>query len=280
MSSEPTVLTIPRRPLNLKEYRFRKAQETDYEQLLTSSTIITDEETGRPRIVYLRLTDDCSDICAVLRTVRFEDADERASGMLSQSRIVGYRPRITIRDDFCTVAALAHEHPYAHGLVTSYAKKVALYYQQYNPELFAHHRQLADKVLPDWQLDESVFTSGIINKNNPLPYHFDSGNFKDVWSNMLVFKHQVRGGFLSVPEYGVGFEVAHNSLLMFDGQNILHGVTPIYLEGPEAFRYSVVYYSLQSMWNCLPPSQEVERIQKIRTEREEKRLRKQLGKEE
>jgi hypothetical protein len=275
LQSEPRVITRPRRELDLKSYRFRRAEIRDYTELLTSSTILRDEASGRVRVVYLVLSDDCNEIVQSLRSIQFE-IDERASGMLSQSRIFGYRPRITIRDDFCTTAALAREHPFAYKLISSYAAKVSDYYHQFNPELFIEHQRIVGRVLPEWRLEGSVFTSGIINKNNPLPYHFDQGNFQDVWSNMLVFKHQIGEGYLSVPEYDIGFEVAHNSLLMFDGQNILHGVTPIYLEGPEAFRYSIVYYSLKSMWNCLSPDEEVRRIQRLRTSREEKRFFKYL----
>src|SRR5256885_8339426 len=232
----PEVLALEKKPLaNLANYRFRKAQESDYERLITRSTLIQEQSTGRVSIVYLELEDDCTEVVDILRGIQY-DADERTSGFLSQSRIFGYRPRITIRDDFCTVAALAHENARAHQVVTSYAEKVAMYYQQFNPQLYAHHQQLTDKVLPEWKIEHSVFTSGIINKNNPLPYHFDTGNFKHVWSNMLVFKHDISGGYLAVPEYDCGFFLRHNSLLMFDGQNILHGVTPITMLSADAYR--------------------------------------------
>src|SRR5260221_3368262 len=191
---EPVVLRLEKRPIDLKEYRLRKAQESDYEQLITESTVVVDGPTDRVSIVYLELDDDCTDVVEVIRQVRYDSVAERAGGMLSQSRIFGYRPRITIRDDFCTVSALAHENPLAHGLVSSYAEKVSRYYEQFNPELYTKHAQAVDKVLPDWKIEPSEVTSGIINKNNPLPYHFDAGNFKDVWSNMLVFKQDVQGG--------------------------------------------------------------------------------------
>jgi hypothetical protein len=267
--------TIKYKPIDLSQYKKRSAKETDYSRLITRSTILVDEESGKPRIVYLMLEDDCIDIVQAILSIQFEGLEERTSGLLSQSRIVGYRPRITTRDDFCTSAKLARENPYAHKIVMDYAIRVSSYYKQYNPGLFSYHQQELEKVLPEWKIKGTVFTSGIINKNNPLPYHFDSGNFRSVWSNMLAFKYKIAGGYLSVPEYDVGFEIAHNSLLMFDGQHLLHGVTPIYQLDEHSFRFSIVYYSLQQMWNCLPPDEEVRRIQKIRTAREEERLQRQ-----
>lgn len=273
---EPKILECKRCTIEIREYRYRQAQESDFSQLITDSTIIRDQASGRPNIVYLKLEDDCSHIADILQKIHYEKGF-RTSGTATQSKIFGYSPRIAIRNDYCKSTALAREDPEAHALIAAYAKRVAVYYQEFNTELYQYHQQQTAKVLPEWTLEDTVFTSGIINKNNPLAYHFDAGNFKNVWSNMLVFKHEVEGGYLAVPEYDIGFEVCNNSLLMFDGQNLLHGVTPIHKLTPEAYRYSIVYYSLQQMWNCLAPGEEVARIRKLRTQREEKRLAKTIA---
>ena len=267
---EPTLLHVKRRPLDTKEYRYRSAKESDYTTLITKPTITFDANEQKPTIVYLELDDDCSEIIPALQSVSYATS-ARTDGMISTSKTIGYNPRNVLRRDFCTTSLLHHENPDAHVLVTSYAQKVAQYYQKYNTELYEKHQQMVHEVLPDWRLEESVFTSGIINKNNPLPYHFDTGNFKAVWSNMLVFKKAVSGGYLSVPEYDIGFELKDNSLLMFDGQCLLHGVTPIRKRAADSYRYSIVFYSLQQMWKCLPPGEELKRIRAIRTEREERR---------
>ena len=89
---------------------------------------------------------------------------------------------------------------------------------------------------------------------------------------MAVFKHDVEGGYLCLPEYRVAVECKNNSLFIFDGQSILHGVTPIRRLTTEGYRYSIVYYTLQQMANCLPPEEELNRIRKNKTERELKRL--------
>lgn len=74
-----------------------------------------------------------------------------------------------------------------------------------------------------------------------------------------------------MPEYGVGVSLPHNSVFMFDGQSVLHGVTPITKTSNQAVRYSIVYYSLQQIWNCLPLSEEVARIRNVKTQRERRR---------
>ena len=55
---------------------------------------------------------------------------------------------------------------------------------------------------------------------------------------------------------------------MFDGQGIMHGVTPITYESPLSYRYSIVYYSLKQMWKCLTIDEELVRIRNKKTQRE------------
>lgn len=268
---EPQVRSKTKRTLLLANYKRRSAVEEDYEELITEPTIIFDEEEQKVKIVYLELVDNHRPLVAALKRIEYRQ-DSRTSGMLTSSRTFGYLPRTTIRRDFCTTSLLAHDAPKAHERVMAYAERVSRYYERYEPDLFGEHQKEVERILPDYKIGKSVFTSGIINKDNPLPYHHDGGNIRNVWSNMLVFKNKIEGGYLAVPEYGVGFELKDNSLLMFDGQNLLHGVTPIHKTHKDSHRFSIVFYSLQKMWNCLPPEQEIERIRRIRGEREFRRL--------
>ncbi len=270
-------LQAERLELDLNAYKMRNAVEGDYQRLITESTLIYEGDSLM--IAYVELDLDCSDVVDALQHIKYEK-NARTSGLVTTSRIFGYSPRNTLRKDFCSATSLAKEQPHYHKVIADYAAKVGEYYQQFNPDLYSTHQQTTEgHVIGDYRIKDSPFTSGIINKNNPLKYHFDTGNFTDVWSGMLVFKRDIEGGYLSVPEYGIGFELKHNSLLMFDGQGLLHGVTPIKRLHPNAFRYSIVYYSLRQMWNCLPITDELLRIRQVRTERETKRVGKRTKKE-
>lgn len=262
-------INASRRALDLEQYKMRSAQEADYASLITESTLIYEGDTLM--IAYVELDMDCRDVVEALQTITYEK-NTRTSGLVTTSRIFGFNPRNTLRKDFCSATSLAREQPEKHAVIAAYAAKVGEYYERLNPDLYSQHQQTTQEhVIGDYRIKESPFTSGIINKNNPLKYHFDTGNFADVWSGMLVFKRDIEGGYLSVPQYDIGFELKHNSLLMFDGQGLLHGVTPIKRMSKAAFRYSIVYYSLRQMWNCLPITDELLRIRKLRTEREQKR---------
>ena len=122
-----------------------------------------------------------------------------------------------------------------------------------------------DKVLKEYKMRDTVFTSGIINKNNELNYHYDAGNFEECYSCMITAKNGITGGYLAMPEYDVNVEVLHGSVFLFDGQSILHGVTPIQKMGDDHYRYTVVYYSLKEMWKCLEFGDELARAKKRMT---------------
>ena len=155
----------------------------------------------------------------------------------------------------------------------NFAKQIQKYYKDYFQETYKQHKEkVKEKVKDQWVIKDTVFTSGIVNKNNQLKYHFDSGNFKNVYSNMLVFKSDVMGGHLVIPEIDISLEVADNSVTIFDGQDLLHGVSPIDYNNSKAYRYSIVYYSLERMWQCLTIEEEVDRIREKKMIREENRL--------
>jgi hypothetical protein len=275
LTREPEVWRTARLDLDYTQFKQRSAAEEDIGRVIDAPTIVYDTDDEQVSIVYLELDDPHAEVVAALRRLEFQGPSKRrtrSGGLIvGEARTFGFMPRRALRQEFCHASALAHEDPEAHRLIAAYADRVARYYQQYNPDLFAEHQKLVEKVLPEYTLEQTVFTSGIINKNNPLPYHFDAGNFKNVWSNMLVFKRDISGGYLAVPEYDVAFHLRDNTLLMFDGQNILHGVTPIRKMSAEAHRFSMVFYSLRQMWNCLPVDDEIARIRKVRTERERKK---------
>lgn len=269
------ILKRKRKELNLPDYIKRTALESDYSLLIEEPTTIVDEDTGEIKIVFDFLEGiDTQPIVRALKTIKYHEG-KRARGLTSRSRIFGYRPRLEMRADFCSSTSLASEAPAEHALVSDFALTLEEYYKRNNSGGYDFHRALADqKVKPAYRMSgKSIFTSGIINKNNPLKYHFDTGNFKDVYSCMVVFKgNGVNGGYLSVPEYDVGFKLPNDSIFLFDGQGILHGVTPIKFESADSYRFSIVYYSLKRMWQCLEVDEELARVRLRKTQRERTRV--------
>lgn len=264
------IIEINRTELNYKDYIKRRAEEQDYSILITEDVLVT--ENNKPKILYMKLPIEVTKYARQsVKNIRY-DTGTRTSGLKTTSRIFGYNPRNTIRKDYCSTTSMANEHPNEHAAICDFGKYLSELYLKYFPDVYSTHTEITEmKMQKEWVIENTPFTSGIVNKNNPLKYHFDAGNIKNVLSNMVVFKKGVQGGFLSCPEFNIGFEVADNTVILFDGQNILHGVTPIKKQTQDAYRYSIVYYTLQQIWNCLPIDEEIARARNKRYERETKR---------
>lgn len=264
-------IELKNKNLNYKDFIKRSAKETDYDQLITESCIGI--ENGEIKFVYQELPDwNTSEVVKALKTIKYIEG-KRARGLVSRSRIFGFKPRLEMRGDYCSSTSLAFEFPKEHAIICGLASKIEDLYKSTHPDGYEFHKKVTDeKIKPAWRINNSVFTSGIVNKNNPLKYHFDTGNFTKVYSCMPVFKSGIKGGHLALPEYGLGIELKNNSIFMFDGQSILHGVTPIEYESPLSYRYSVVYYSLKRVWQCLEINEELARIRQKKTDRERSRV--------
>ena len=263
------VITLKKKPVELEQFVKRSALESDYDILITEPTILIDEDDGEIKFIYDYLGMDTSKVVQALNSIKYP-ITKRVDGLKTQSRVFGFKPRVTMRADFCSSTSLAIQHPKEHQTICDLALDIEKQYEKYHPEGYEKHsKETEGKIKEGWRINgKSVFTSGIINKNNPLKYHFDTGNFLNVYSCMVVFKGGVSGGFISLPEYRAGVELRDNSLFMFDGQSILHGVTPIKKHNPNSYRYSIVYYSLRQMWKCLTIDEEVIRIRQRKTKRE------------
>lgn len=266
-------LRLKRKQINPKDFIKRSAQESDTPLMINEPTILVDDESGEIKAVFDILDLDTKDVVEALKKIRYTKG-KRSRGLVSTSRIFGYRPRNEMRQDYCSSTSLVKEAPREHDVIAQLALKLEDYYKRYNPKGYEEHKAQTDSQVKDsWRIGKkSIFTSGIINKNNPLKYHFDTGNFTKVYSMMIVFKGGVEGGYLSLPEYDAKFYLPDNSIFMFDGQGILHGVTPIKYTNQNGYRFSVVYYTLKRMWECLVIGDEVQRIREKKTTRERTRL--------
>lgn len=263
-------LHLKRLPIDKKNFSQRTALFSDVSSLIKEDCIIYVNE--QPVLFYARLKEDTSAMRWSCKTIKYAKGS-RSQGLVTQSKIFGYSPRIPFRNDYCQVTSMALDQTKQHLVLEQFAQNLSAYYQQYFPEKYeAHEAKVKEKVLEEWKLPNSPFTSGIVNKNNPLKYHCDSGNFKGMLSNMVVFKNDVEGGYLVIPELDLALEVADNTLTIFNGQDLLHGVSPIEYKNDQAYRFSAVYYSLEQMWKCEPIKEEVQRIRESKTKKEKNRL--------
>lgn len=243
------------------------AARTDVTTLITEPTQVL-TASGEVLAVYDRLPATLvQPLRRALATLPYRE-DTRTDGLPSRALTFGYAPRNTIRADFCKAAAITAQFPAVAVALATLLQQVLPSYQQWAPETFAMHvAQTQGKIKACWRLGETPFTSGIVNSNNQLPYHHDSGNFKRVFSLMVVIRDGMAGGELVLPEWDVALACDDASVMIFDGQSWWHGVAPFLKTKFTGYRYSIVYYTLEQLWQCGEPDEELARIQVLKTQR-------------
>lgn len=196
----------------------------------------------------------------------------RLGGLPTQSATYGALPRIPMRNDYCRFTTNSTERKDLLIEGFKFSKVLDEIYIEHFPDLYEKHKQEVEaEVEKDWLVMKgSPHTNIYININHAMKYHRDRANWKDVMSNVMILKEGVEGGHLVFPEYKLVLSQSNGALGIFDGQNVLHGVSPIKMEKEDGHRASVVFFSASGLKHCYPFQEELERYEKKRTEYETK----------
>jgi hypothetical protein len=254
--------------VDVARLKFRGAEAGDYDKVVGESVNVV--LGGRLAVAFRQLPELPQDLVSAFFATNYGET-ARTAGLVTRSRVLGAQPRVTIRRDYCTQASMSWEQPAEHAVYLRYARLAAAEYKRADSERYARTERLVSRVLPEWRIEGTPFTSGIVNQDNPLRYHHDVGNFRDGWSCMYAVAHDCAGGLLVLPELRLAFSFERPALIMFDGAGLLHGVTALEKHSVQAWRYSVVFYALQGMCKCLSAQEELSRIRRLRVARENKR---------
>ena len=239
---------------------------------ITAAGIYVDEETNEPFLVYMPMPEDMvPELRQAVRSVKYSSSGvtRQQLGIENHSRTFGMAPRKPFQTrEACRPTSLSYEQPNEHDVLVRTADRLSQIMRQIAPDVYEKDAQETAEVDKEWRISEdSLWTSGVINKTSTLPYHYDGNNF-NMWSAMPVVRRGIRGGALSMPEYGVTVECRDGWVLFFPGYRYLHGVTPIVHTAKDAYRYSVVYYCLRGMKDCFTYAVEQAEARKKRTARE------------
>ncbi len=258
-------------PVDHQAWRGERAHRDHGPVLIDGPALVRDADTGDVVLAHVPVVDsiDLDLIGTAAEAVDYPGARmKRANGMFNRAATFGYRPRLPVyMQPGCSGNVMNVEQPELAGTFEAAATLVQPYYREHSPDRYERHLELARAIDPAWRMGgaDGMFTQGIVNHTTAHPYHTDGGNFPDVWSGMLVARRDTVGGELVVPEYGVRLACPHGFVVLFDGQRLMHGVTPIVPTGPHPRRFTVVYYALSAMRQCLPPDDEVAYAQAART---------------
>jgi hypothetical protein len=259
-------------PINRKDHRV--ITHNDYDVLITEPTVVYCD--GSLVAVYLPngvwQKSDLDELLFSLEELYFYvDPQRRTAGLSAATQTFGSVPRRAIRTDFCHIAALANSHPELHERLCELGKYASDIYARFVPDVWQQHLETVTATMEKKHLVSGVYTGGVVNKNSALGGHTDAGNVAKTWNSQLTIKKDIEDSYLVMPEFRVALEVADGSMALFEAQSVWHGVTPVLKTRKNSVRYSVVWYSTQALKNCLPRDEEIQRIQRKKTEREWRR---------
>lgn len=277
---------VSRKGFDPKKWHRQKPSDADTSKEFSRPGIYCVD--GKPAIIYGQLVDPHEKMLWAVRSIGFRQ-EVRSSNInrfggkmskiakeqgLGESRIFGFRPRVPFAPaaNFCSISSSALDTPVQHDTICHFGRLLNSIYETAAPGVAARHSELLKETRAEWILPGTRFTSGIVNKNNPLKYHFDRGNLEDVMSCMVVFRNLCEGGSLSVPELDARWLLSDRSYFLFDGQRFLHGVTQIKKLNKSSYRYSVVYYALRAMAKCGTLDEEISRARREKRAREKRRV--------
>jgi hypothetical protein len=253
-----------------REYRGQEVP--DLMANVTTAGIYVDEDTNEPFMVYMPMEDDMvAPLRAAVRGVKYSSSGvtRQQLGIENHSRTFGMAPRKPFQTrEACRPTSLSYEQPEIHDVLVTTADRLSKMMRQIAPEVYESDKVETGAVADEWRISEdSLWTSGVINKTSTLPYHYDGNNF-DMWSAMPIIRRGTRGGALNIYEYGVTIDCRDGWVVFFPGYRLLHGVTPIAHVAKDAYRYTVVYYCLRGMKDCFTYAVEQAEARKKRTARE------------
>ena len=251
---------------------FRGQEVPDLVSNVTEAGIYVDEDTNEPFMVYMPMEEDMvSPLRAAVRGVKYSSSGvtRQQLGIENHSRTFGMAPRKPFQTrEACRPTSLSYEQPEIHDVLVTTADRLSKMMRQIAPEVYEPDKVETGAVSDEWRISEdSLWTSGVINKTSTLPYHYDGNNF-DMWSAMPIIRRGTRGGALNIYEYGVTIDCRDGWVVFFPGYRLLHGVTPIAHVAKDAYRYTVVYYCLRGMKDCFTYAVEQAEARKKRTARE------------
>jgi hypothetical protein len=188
-------------------------------------------------------------------TVRGGPANEgRLSGIIVTHRTFGFVPPQPLRRRYaCTGSRLDFDYPSISRAIGEFCTVAEHVFRTQATDVYEETaNNVRDLIAPAWLIEGTPWTSGIINHTAALPYHRDRNNIPGSWSAMLACRRAVDGGLLHLVDYDVWLTIPHGSITIFDGQSVVHGVSPLRLVDTNPFRYTLVTYARSGLKVCCP----------------------------
>lgn len=241
--------------------------KSDYKTVIKKESLIY--ENNNLVCAYVKLPNTIKKkLEQILHTTK-PSKNQRTWGLPQKSSVFGTLPRNAIRHDYCRFTSHSKTELQNHKTAFLISEYISNLYKKYFPNQFVEHKNwVKNNIHKDWVTsNESPFTTINYNINHAIKYHYDKANLNNTISNVCILKKGVIGGKLVIPRYDLALSMDDGFIAFFDGRNIIHGVEPIKKYMNDAYRASIVFYTLQSLRQCFNCKNENIRFKKIKTKR-------------
>lgn len=176
--------------------------------------------------------------------------------------IVGYFGR-TQRQPFCRLTKYAMEHFEDFKQSWALLQWVGRFYEALMPEAFARQAEAVAASSQDFVIPGTPFSTVTVNRNFMTACHYDSGDFRGGFGNLVVVRQgKYQGAETCFPSWGVGVDVRTGDILLMDVHQ-LHGNLPMQKADPNATRLAMVLYFREDIQKCGTAEVEVQEGRKL-----------------
>jgi hypothetical protein len=247
-----------------------QAFEVVCEHEILPNTIVRAKGTNEILLVYGRFEQKHLELKSICRAIKFSKHRRLTQLINDYERpesvdiAFGSRPPNPVFGLAASQCIFNKSSPNWYSSICGLGAELETLYAKHEPIKHAKQKQVVSDIHEDWRLPKtSCYTQGVLNDANVLGYHFDRDNVPNGFSAMAYFKRHVTGGNLVLPQLNAKLICEDETYVLFDGQSLLHAVTPI-LKGDKksSYRYSFVFYARQSMVGLESFERELEKTKK------------------
>lgn len=164
------------------------------------------------------------------------------------SSVIGYMDRYP-RIPYCRTTSFSQSHFQEYNMCIPYIQTINQVFKQYAPHRYKVQKAMADASSQDFIIKDTAFTTVTVNKNFRTAGHKDAGDLKEGFGNLGVISRGKYKGFITVlPRYGVGLDIGHGDVALFDVHEVHGNTEPKKISYFE--RISVVCYYREKMIYC------------------------------
>lgn len=198
------------------------------------------------------------------RVLKDGTVSNRNVGYLVESGNVGFLDKGKM-GVYCRKTAFARKYfdKYQQGI--PFVQEVDRLYKELCPTHYERQINISRATDINYRIADTSFTTVTVNKNFRTATHQDSGDFREGFGNLIVYKEGgYDGGYFVLPEYRIAIDLQNTDVLFVDVHK-WHGNTEFTNCTDDWLRVSFVMYYREYMVQCGSPTEELKRVKQEKT---------------